>query len=89
MKLYFSIWGYCDPYRTGYDSIGVNYLKEKPTSNFAGVGQSEIYEVEIPDTYSEEEGHEIGEKAVALMEKTKFYEPRRAVRAILEGKNTI
>ena len=66
-----------------------NYLKEKPTSNFAGVGQSENYEVEIPDTFSEEEAHEIGEKAEALMRKTKYYEPRVAVRVVLEGKDTI
>ena len=89
MKLYFSIWAYCDPTRSGYDSIDVNYLKEKPTSNFAGVGQSENYEVEIPDTFSEEEAHEIGEKAEALMRKTKYYEPRVAVRVVLEGKDTI
>ena len=39
--------------------------------------------------FSEEEAHEIGEKAEALMRKTKYYEPRVAVRAVLEGKDTI
>lgn len=89
MKLYFSIWAYCDPCRSGYDSIDVNYLKEDPGTPFAGVGQSEVYVVEIPDTYSKEEGHEIGEKAEALMRKCKYYEPRVAVRAVLEGKDKI
>lgn len=83
MKIYFSIWGYCDPTRVGYDTVGVSYHKEKPLV-FAGIGSSEVYEVDIPDTFTKEEAHIIGEKAVKKMEDTKFYDPRRAVNDVLK-----
>ena len=83
MKLYFSIWGYCDPTRAGYDTVGVSYYSPKPNV-FAGIGSSEVYEVEISDTFTQEEANEIGEKAVSMMEKTKYYEPRFAVREVIK-----
>lgn len=83
MKLYFSIWGYCDPTRVGYDTVGVTYYKEKP-SVFAGIGSSEVYEVEIPDTFTQKEADAIGEKAISLMEKTNYYEPRFAVCEVIK-----
>ncbi len=84
MKLYFSIWGYCDPTRVGYDFVGVPYHSEKPFV-FAGVGESQVYEVEIPDTYTQEEADGIGKKAVKLIEESGNYNPRWAVRTVLEG----
>ena len=83
MKIYFSIWGYCDPTRVGYDTVGVTYYHTEKPSSFAGIGSTDVYEIEIPDTYTDEEAREIGKKAERLMEDTKDYDPKGAVRRIL------
>ncbi len=83
MKIYFSIWGYSDPTRVGYDTVGVTYYHTEKPSPFAGIGSTEIYEVELPDTFTDEEAKEIGKKAEKLMSDTNDYDPRRIVRQIL------
>ncbi len=83
MKIYFSIWGYSDPTRVGYDTVGVTYYHTEKPSPFAGIGSTEVCEVELPDTYTDEEVRAIGKKAERLMEDTKDYNPGRAVRQIL------
>lgn len=84
MKLYFSIWGYSDPTRVGYDTVGASYYLEKP-STFSGIGSTQVYEIDIPDTFTLEQAKELGKSAVKLMEKTNYYDPRLAVRKILNG----
>ena len=83
MKVYFSIWGYCDPTRVGYDTVGVTYYHTQKPSSFAGIGSSEVVEVEIPDTYSDQEARRIGKEAERLMDQAKDYNPGWAVRKIL------
>ena len=85
MKIYFSVWGYCDPSRVGYDTVGVSFHGIEKPSPFAGIGSTQVYEVEVPDTLIKEEVKELGKKAVAYMEKTKNYNPGYAVRKILAG----
>ncbi len=46
MKVWFSIWGYCDPTRVGYDTVGVTYYHTQKPSSFAGIGSTEVVEVE-------------------------------------------
>ena len=88
MKLYFSVWGYYDPTRVGYDSVGVTYYETKPLV-FAGVGSTEVYEVEIADRYTKEQARAIGERAVKWMEKNDYYTPSVAVRKVMEEMNFI
>lgn len=83
MKVYFSVWGYSDPSRVGYDTVGVTYYHTEKPSPFAGIGSTAVYEVEIPDTFTDEEAREIGKKAEKLMEEKKDYNPEWAVRKIL------
>ena len=74
MKVYFSVWAYCDYSRVGYDTVGVTYyhtIKPEPSC----FGYSEVYEVEIPDKYTEEEVIQIGNKATRIMEETEYYDP--------------
>lgn len=87
MKIYFSVWGYCDPTRTGYDTVGVTFYGTEKPNSFAGIGQSGVYEVEIPDTFTPEEVKMIGKKAEEYMTKTDNYNPESAVNTILEGMN--
>lgn len=82
MKIYFSVWGYCDPTRVGYDTVGVTFHKEKPHA-FAGIGSNEVYEIELPETFTEEQAKVIGNRAVDWMDKHHNYDPGLAVRTIL------
>ena len=84
MKIYFSIWGYSDPTRVGYDTAGVTYYHTEKPSPFAGIGSSKVYEVELPDTFSNEEARAIGKRAEALMEETNDYNPLYAVVQVLK-----
>ena len=86
MKLYFSVWGYCDPSRVGYDTVGVTYHREKP-SVYAGIGSAAVYSTEIPDTYTQEEADEIGEKAAEIMEDRRDVDPARIVREVIAARN--
>ena len=85
MKLYFSIWGYRDYSRVGYDIVGVSCYTEKPRV-YSGIGETEVYEVDIPDHYTKEQAKALGEKAVQLMNKTNDFSPRSAVYQILNPK---
>ena len=86
MKIYFTVWGYCDPNRVGYDSVGASfYGKEKPQP-FAGVGSVSVYEVEVSDDLTDEEIKKLGKSAIKYMEKVNDYNPRLAVNKILSEK---
>ena len=84
MKIYFSIWGYSDPTRVGYDTAGVTYYHTEKPSSFAGIGSTRVVEVELPDTFTDEEAKEIGKKAEKLMTAANDFDPGRYVRQILK-----
>ena len=84
MNIYFSVWGYSDPTRVGYDTAGVTYYHTEKPSSFAGIGSSKVYEVELPDSLTDEEARASGEKAEKLMTAANDFDPGRYVRQILK-----